>query len=176
MKLKEFLNTVFKIDTNSTWTSTNGHMPWHHYAGELGADVIGSEIGENIHNYQLQMALNRGAARQYQTPWSVAYSFWMSGVETRYNGIMDDYGHSVSLYERSMVMSYMAGADIYRPEAGANVHFLTETDKDGYYKLSPHGKVAQNFIAFTKKYNDVGVEVNIDPKRHFVILNIMQAI
>ena len=38
-------------------------------AGASGATVLASEIGENIHGYQLHIAMNRGAARQYSKPW-----------------------------------------------------------------------------------------------------------
>lgn len=157
LKLKQFVQTVFEVKSGEPWTSNNGHYPWHHYAGEFGATVIGSEIGENIRNYQWQLALNRGAARQYQTPWAVSFSFWHGPGATNYDGTSNDEGHSVSLYERTMVMCYMAGVDVYAPEGGGDVSFYNELDDDGFYKISPHGEAARDFVAFTEKHNDVGV-------------------
>lgn len=61
------------------WISFNGHYPYHHYAAEFGFDAIGSEIGENMDSYQVMMAFNRGAARQYGLPWFVDFSAWLAG-------------------------------------------------------------------------------------------------
>lgn len=157
VKLKQFVQTVFKVKTGEPWTSNNGHYPWHHYAGEFGATVIASEIGENIHNYQYQIAMNRGAARQYQTPWAVSFSFWHGPVATNYDGKNNDSGHSVSLYARTMVMSYMAGVDVYAPEGAGDCSFYNQLGDDGLYKISPHGEAARDFVAFTENNKDVGV-------------------
>ncbi len=57
--LQDMFNCILLIMANMLrpWASFNGHYPYQHYAAEMGFDAIGSEIGENIHNYQLQLAL-----------------------------------------------------------------------------------------------------------------------
>lgn len=162
-KLKEFLMEQYVRGGAHPWYSMNGHYPWFHYAGEFGFDVLASEIGENIHGYQFHIAMNRGAARQYQKPWAIDFSSWHGAGILDYSStpIWGDYsgpdnGHSLSLVERSFVMSYMSGADSVVAEAGAAISFYSEV-KNGLYKLSPYGEVCRNFQAFTKANPDVGI-------------------
>lgn len=136
----------------------NGHFPWHHYAGEAGFDVLGSEIGENINNYQWHIALNRGAARQYQKPWFIDFSMWFGPSILDYSSEPNwpDYssptgGHSLSLFERSMLMSYMAGADSIVAEAGDKIAYLD----DG--SVSPYGTVCSKVNNFASNNPDIGV-------------------
>lgn len=153
-----FLEKQYKSKSVSgVYYSMNGHYPWHHYAGENGFDILGSEIGENINSYQLHIALNRGAARQYQTPWFIDFSMWHGagildysdvGVWGEYSG--SDRGHSLSVFERSMLMSYMAGADSLVMEAGDVICFYS----DG--SVSPYGEVCRKLYAFTQSH-DIGV-------------------
>lgn len=161
--LKAFLMNQYIRGRGHDWASMNGHYPWHHYAGEFGFDAIGSEIGENIRNYQVQIAMNRGAARQYHKPWYVDFSAWHGPGITDYSSTPiwgensgADKGHSLSLFERSMVMSYMAGASSVVAEAGAAISFY-DTVEDGFYKLSPYGEVCRDFNAFVQANPDIGV-------------------
>ncbi len=150
------------------WFSMNGHFPYHHYAAEFGFDVLGSEIGENINNYQMLLAFNRGAAREYGKPWFVDVSAWHSGGITDYSDFKvwgdasgPNRGHSLSLYRRSYFMSYMAGADAVAAEAGA-VNFFYDTDPinvggEDVLRLSPLGEVGKEFYNFTLQHPDPGV-------------------
>lgn len=156
-------NTWHTIDQGYPWYSMNGHHCWHHYAGAEGADVLGSEIGENIHGYQLHIAMNRGAAKQYNRPWTIDFSAWHGASILDYSthGIWEGYsganhGHSISLLERSMLMSYMAGADAVVAEAGGAISFYEEKTSDGTYDLTPYGEVFQRLTAFSKE-NQVGI-------------------
>ncbi len=156
-QLKTFVTNVFKIDTTKPWISNNGHYSYHHYAGEFGATVIGSEVGENIHNYQMQISFNRGAARQYQKPWTVCFSYWHGPVATNYDTGAGNQGHSVSLFKRSILMSYMAGVDVFDTEGGGNNSFLPIVGDNGFYELSPHGVATQEFMKFQKSNSNIGV-------------------
>ena len=51
------------------FSSINGHYCYQHYACQWGADIVGSEVGENINSIQAHLAFTRGAARQYGKPW-----------------------------------------------------------------------------------------------------------
>lgn len=159
-------NYVLNIMEGETrpWASFNGHYPFHHYAGEWGFDAIGSEIGENIHNYQLQLAFNRGAARQYGKPWFVDVSAWFGGGITDYSAAKPwgeysgpDNGHSLSLYRRTYFTSYMAGTSALIAEASGVNFFLQELDGTNCFLPSPLGLVGQEFYNFTQRHPDPGI-------------------
>ena len=148
--IEAFLHRQYIAGAPHPWASMNGHFPWHHYAAEFGFDQIGSEIGENINNYQWHIALTRGAARQYARPWFMDFSAWHGPSITDYSeGKVwgehsgPDHGHSMSLFERALFMSYMAGAGQITAEAGGAIAFLTTLDDQGRYRLSPYGEVCQ---------------------------------
>lgn len=156
-------NTWKTIEQGYPWYSMNGHYCWHHYAGAAGATVLSSEIGENIHGYQLHIAMNRGAAKQYNCPWTIDFSAWHGAGILDYSTheIWKGYsganrGHSISLLERSMLMSYMAGADAVIAEAGGAISFYEEQNSDETYILSPYGEVFRHLTAFTKQHQ-VGI-------------------
>lgn len=162
--IEAFLHRQYIRGADRPWASMNGHFPWHHYAAEFGFDQIGSEIGENINNYQWHIALNRGAARQYGRPWFIDFSAWHGPSITDYSpGRIwgehsgPNHGHSMSLFERSLFMSYMAGAGQITAEAGGAIAFLAEADETGHYPLSPYGAVCKRFRAFTQSHPDPGV-------------------
>ncbi len=146
------------------WISVNGHYMWHHYAGEFGFGILGSEVGENINSYQMHVAFNRGAAVQYGVPWAIDFSAWHGPGITDYSSgkIWGDYsgpdnGHSMSLLRRTYFMSYMAGAPYIVAEAGGAISFLDTTDDNGNYELSPYGHIGKEFYEFTRSNPDVGI-------------------
>ena len=160
---EKFLRQFYIREMPRPWVSMNGHYPWHHYAGEFGYDRLGTEVGENINNIQWHIALNRGAAVQYQRPWFIDFSSWYGpGVLDyfvpphwpEYSG--SDRGHSLSLVRRSFYMSYMAGADEVVAESGGVIAVLPETDAGGLHKLSPYGELCREFYRFTQQYPQVG--------------------
>ncbi|MBM3882499.1 MAG: DUF4350 domain-containing protein [Verrucomicrobia bacterium] len=162
--IEAFLKRQYIAGADHPWASMNGHFPWHHYAAEWGFDQIGSEIGENVDNYQWHVALTRGAARQYARPWFMDFSAWHGPSITdysegriwgEYSG--PDHGHSMSLFERSLFMSYMAGAGQITAEAGGAIAFLTALDEQGRYRLSPYGEVCQRLRQFALTHPDVGI-------------------
>ena len=163
--IQEFFMNQYIRGSEHPWYSMNGHHCWHHYAAEFGCDVIGSEIGENIHGYQLHIAMNRGAARQYGKPWFIDFSAWYGG------GILDysnrqywgsssspNNGHSISLMKRSMITSYMAGADGFVAEAGGFICVNDTVDPEtGVYSITPYGEACKEFREFTEANPDVGI-------------------
>jgi hypothetical protein len=162
--IEAFLHRQYIQGAPRPWASMNGHFPWHHYAAEFGFDQIGSEIGENINNYQWHIALNRGAARQYRRPWFIDFSAWhgpsisdysQGKIWGEYSG--PEHGHSMSLFERSLFMSYMAGAGQLTAEAGGAIAFLDTPDEAGVYPLSPYGEVCKRLRDFSKQHPDIGV-------------------
>jgi hypothetical protein len=162
--IREFLQRQYIRGAPHPWASMNGHFPWHHYAAEFGFDQLGSEIGENINSYQWHIALTRGAARQYARPWFMDFSAWHGpGINDHTGGKIwgeyshPDYGHSMSLFERSLFVSYMSGAGQITAEAGGALAFTATQQDDGLYGLSPYGEVCKRFNAFAKAHPNVGI-------------------
>ncbi len=162
--IESFLQRQYIQGAAHPWASMNGHYPWQHYAGEFGFEQIGSEIGENINSYQWHVALTRGAARQYARPWFIDFSAWHGPSITDYSAGKiwgensgPDHGHSLSLFERTLFMSYMAGASQITAEAGGAISFLPVLDEQGRYRLSPYGEVCKRLREFTLAHSDVGV-------------------
>jgi hypothetical protein len=162
-KIWDFLQRQYIRGAAHPWASINGHYPWHHYAGEAGFNVIGSEIGENINNYQWHIALTRGAARQYQTPWMMDFSNWHGPSISDWNDPpiwqeSNHYGgHSMNLMERSFLMSYMAGADAIFAEGGTHFCFYPQVVTNGVLKLTPYGEVCQKTVKFINANPDIGL-------------------
>ena len=163
--LFSFLNSDYIDGAVHLWKSITGHFEYQHYAAEAGFDIIGTEIGEVINSYQMHIAFNRGAARQYSKPWFVHFSSWhgsnsmldYSGEEIWGEASGDEKGHSMSLHERSYYMSYMSGASWLTAEAGGITFFYDSFDDDDNYDLTPLGEVGQKFNAFTKNNPNIGI-------------------
>lgn len=153
--------------------SMNGHYYFQHYAAEWGADMVMSEVGENINGTQAHIAFTRGAAKQFNRAWGIDMSPWYGAGVNDYWAEEDrvwcqqrnadgscavwhsgpDHGHSISLFERIYYTAYMAGAQYLKAEAGS-INFLAS--KHPPARLSPLGEMAQRFHAFTKAHPDRG--------------------
>ena len=162
--IEAFLHRQYLQGAGHPWASMNGHFPWHHYAAGFGFDQIGSEIGENINSYQWHVALTRGAARQYARPWFMDFSAWHGpGINDYSEGRIwgeyshPDHGHSMSLFERSLFMCYLAGAGQITAEAGGALAFLTTQGANGLYALSPYGEVCKRLRDFSLACPDIGI-------------------
>lgn len=146
-------------------TAMNCFYPWHHYAGEAGFKNLGTEIGVTVPGYQFRLAMNRGAAKQYGTTWFVDFSSWMvyDGIEYILDYKVDSPtwgshssptgGHSLNLMERTLLLSYMAGADAVIAEAGEHIAYYSYGDDA---ELTPYGEVLKKLNDFTKQYSDIG--------------------
>lgn len=161
-KIFTYLNKHFlahKDESAAILSSINGHYPWHHYAGMAGYNNIGTEIGENIASYQLRLAMNRGAAKQYGASWFVDFSQWYGPYILDYkaaeaptwnNYSSVDGGHSLNLMERSLLLAFMEGADAVVAEGGEHIAY----DING--KLTPYGELCKKLNIFTSNYADRG--------------------
>ena len=142
-----------------------GHYLMHHYAAEWGAlSLIGSEVGENIDSIQAHFAFNRGAARQFHSPWFIDFSDWNAGRYHGYkmNATTHKYdrghdGHSISLRERVAYLTYMAGANKHLVEDPSVFLDNNETTSEGFLPLSPVGQSLQRTHAFFAAHPDRGV-------------------
>lgn len=147
------------------FSSINGHYCYQHYACEWGADIVGSEVGENINSTQAHIAFTRGAARQYGKPWLIDFSSWygpsMYDEDPRktwgeYSG--PERGHSLSLHQRTYYVAYLAGAEVVVAEGGWLNFFRSQSPgPDGTLPLSRLGEAGARFYAFTKRYPDRGI-------------------
>jgi len=138
--------------------SVTGHSHYESYAAEWGTSVVGIEVGENIGFTQSKFAFSRGAARQWNLPWSVQMSPWFGNAVTT-RGPLDtngptatglDAGHSLSLCLRMWKHAWFAGAALVTPENSFNSFF--ETGKDPW-ALTPHGRAAAETVAFIRGHD-----------------------
>ena len=138
--------------------SVTGHSHYECYAAEWGASVVGIEVGENIGFTQSKFAFSRGAARQWNVPWSVQMSPWFGNAVTTRGPLNTngptatglDAGHSLSLCQRMWFHAWFAGAALVTPENSFNSFF--ETGKDPW-ALTPHGRAATNAFAFMRSHD-----------------------
>lgn len=63
----------------------------------------------------------------------------------------------MSLFERALFMSYLAGAGQITAEAGGAISFLTTLDEQGHYQLSPYGRVCERLRKFSLAHPEVGI-------------------
>ena len=142
---------AYYMSRDSDWggriSSVTGHSHYEVYAAEWGSPTIGLEIGENIRFTQSKFAFARGAARQWEKPWSTQVSPWFHGSLTtvgpltggRGNARGQDAGHSFSFYKRAWLHSWFAGAARVTPEFSMGNLFETN---DGPWDLTELGELA----------------------------------
>jgi hypothetical protein len=139
--------------------SITGHSHYEAYVGEWGSKVIGLELGENIAFTQSKIAFARGAARQWNKPFSIQISPWFAGSCTtsgplrmesdRYARGLDA-GHSLSFYKRLWLHSWFAGAALITPENSISI-FFENGDPD--WTLSEHGHAAVEVFKTMQTYD-----------------------
>ncbi len=138
--------------------SVTGHSHYEAYAAEWGADVIGLEIGENIRFTQSKFAFARGAARQWNIPWTVQVSPWFGNSVTTRGELQHgsspvtglDAGHSLSLYRRMWLHAWFAGAAMITPENSINYFFV---DDGPPWELTSHGREAARINQFMQGHD-----------------------
>ena len=137
--------------------SVTGHSHYEAYAAEWGTRCIGLEVGENIAFTQSKFAFARGAARQWQKPWSVQVSPWFHGACTTSGPLRKegqdarglDAGHSLSLYERMWLHGWFAGAAMVTPENSVAIFF---EKPEMPWTLTSHGRKAAEVFQFTQSH------------------------
>lgn len=138
--------------------SVTGHSHYEAYAGEWGARCIGLELGENIAFTQSKLAFARGAARQWQLPWSVQVSPWFSGACTTSGPLRKEgggargleAGHSLSFYERMWLHAWFAGAALVTPENSVAIFFEQAAPP---WTLTAHGQKAAEVFQFMRAHD-----------------------
>ncbi len=147
---------------------------------EMGAKILLPEVGWQIEGTRVQIAYNRGMAKNAKIPWGVYYECWgfnqgspdkltipyslntfdnewtennlhMEVIE-RTHGNPENGGSSRSLQERMWVYSYFSGAEYMGEEYGVCNTFRNLTD----FELSEYGLVKKKFLDFTQKYPNLG--------------------
>lgn len=138
--------------------SVTGHSHYEAYAAEWGTRAIGLEVGENIGFTQSKFAFARGAARQWNIPWTVQVSPWFGNAVTT-RGALDtrgdtavglDAGHSLSLCLRLWRHAWFAGAAMVTPENSANSFFTTGKAP---WELTSHGEAAAAAFGFMRTHD-----------------------
>jgi len=136
--------------------SVTGHSHYEAYAAEWGSPLIGLELGENIGFTQSKIAFARGAARQWQRPWSIQVSPWFHGSCTT-NGPLRmegqyarglDAGHSLNFYWRIWLHAWFSGTALLTPENSISTFFENTDD----WTLTSHGKKAADFFHFVQSH------------------------
>ncbi|MBQ9859196.1 MAG: hypothetical protein IJO76_00770 [Clostridia bacterium] len=177
-----WLKSQMATQAFGAYASMDSFTRWQHYTAEAGYDYISCEIGANVNAPQLSVAFTRGAAKQYNEAmglggvdaWYVDFSLWnwtgminYTGDETMHrhddsfhsNVVNHEYaGQSVSAARRAYYMAYMSGAQWLINEGGAeSACYPTLNQAGDSYTLTPHGKMNQEFYAFTQRNPDRGV-------------------
>lgn len=137
--------------------SVTGHSHYESYAAEWGARCVGLEIGENIAFTQSKLAFARGAARQWQRPWSVQVSPWFHGACTTSGPLRQEgggargleAGHSLSLYERLWLHGWFSGAAMVTPENSIAIFFEQAAAP---WTLTSHGQKAVEVYGFMRTH------------------------
>ena len=89
---------------------------YHHLFAEAGADIICSEIGENIPNVNMMVASNRGAARAYGKPWMIDHSTWWAPRGNAGEQVSPREGHTPWCFFTTLLGAAMGGADYLQLE------------------------------------------------------------
>jgi len=89
---------------------------YHHLFAEAGADIICSEIGENIPNANMMIAANRGTARAYGKRWMIDHSTWWSPRGNAGKEVSPREGHTPWCMFTALLGATMGGADFVQLE------------------------------------------------------------
>jgi hypothetical protein len=140
--------------------SVTGHSHYEAYAAEWGSPLIGLELGENIGFTQSKIAFARGAARQWQRPFSVQVSPWFHGACTTSGSLRIegsdrraarglDAGHSLSFYQRLWLHAWFAGAAMVTPENSISMFF---EEPHAPWRITSHGDAAAKVFEFCQSH------------------------
>lgn len=135
-----------------------------------GAKRLMPEVGAQTPDSRLQICYARGMTRREGKSFGIYYEPWGGKPFSAcaYNGAKNEwaagghdfpfqtYGHnggsSRSLQKRIFLYGYLSGAEFISEEWGLYNTFLEGTD----FELSPYGLIKKDFLAFVRKYDDIG--------------------
>jgi hypothetical protein len=172
--LKKHFDRMKEICFNdpSMMDIAEGHWDIGHLAAYWGAGTIGIETTRNYAFWQHQMLFCRGAARQFNIPWSWYVASYFSGFDSngertskgtlyseshpKYERHGPEYGVSLSAMKRVYYLTYLSGANSWERESFAATLFLKNmpTEKQ---RLSDEGKIYVDFCKFTDENPDRGI-------------------
>ncbi|HIW74201.1 MAG TPA: hypothetical protein H9684_07740 [Firmicutes bacterium] len=116
------------IDRYAGWglpSIVNFGTTYQHSGYRAGADMVIGEFGAQHVAYGVQLAMLRGASRQFDKDFGVWVSLWHnvqfpmpdeSPVAGSYPGMTENTGHSAARLRQTMLLSYLSGAKVVVPE------------------------------------------------------------
>lgn len=113
--------------------------------------------GENIAFTQSKIAFARGAARQWERPWSIQVSPWFHGSCTT-NGSLRmegqyarglEAGHSLNFYWRMWLHAWFSGTALVTPENSISMFFNNTND----WTLTSHAKKGVDYFHFVQSHD-----------------------
>jgi hypothetical protein len=122
---------------------------YHHLFAEAGADLVCSEIGENIPNVNMMIASNRGAARAYARPWMIDFSTWWAPRGHAGSQVSPREGHTPWCMFSSMLGAAMGGADYVQLEVDWAAY-----DQEG--RVLPWGRALKTLFSLTREIGPRG--------------------
>jgi len=170
-RLAQELHKLMELTYGRLYAGEGYRLPYH-LAFREGLPAAYAEVGENIPCTPLQVAVLRGAARQYGRPWGFYISAWYRNSVTTYDsadpeglessgGIFGGpfAGHSVSLMERMLYLGYLSGAAFVHHESDTfhTSIWVENYGMKGDYHISPFGVATRRWFDFTQRHPDRGV-------------------
>jgi len=116
----------------------------HALFAEAGADLICSELGENVPNFNLMLASNRGAARAYDRRWMIDHSTWWAPRGNAGEQVSPREGHTPWCLFTSLLAAAMGGADFVQLEVD-----WAAFDKE--WRLLPWGQAMKTLYSLTRR-------------------------
>ena len=163
------------IDRYRYWGTSsfvNAGTTYQHAAYRVGADMVFGELGAEHVAYGMQLAMLRGASRQFDKDFGIWISLWAdvklpvpnySPAVGRYKNWNEKDGHSAERLRQSMMLSYLSGAQIVTPQ---DVVPMFTGGNTGDWKLSDWGNVVKEVNGISKtldKYTpDIRTAVLLD--------------
>jgi len=163
----------YSFDDPAHLSIGEGHWCIGHLAAYWGAGKIGIETTRNYAFWQNQMMFCRGAARQFNIPWSWYVASYFEGFDSKGNMTSEgslfsendprlkwhgpDYGTSLSSVKRAFYMAWLAGASDVEREGVENCFFIHRSlplEKQG---LSEEGRMYVDFYRLVTSNPDRGV-------------------
>jgi hypothetical protein len=116
----------------------------HALFAEAGMDLICSEIGENVPNFNMMLASNRGAARAYDRRWMIDHSTWWAPRGHAGEQVSPREGHTPWCLFTSLLEAAMGGADFVQLEVDWAAY-----DKE--WRLLPWGQAMKTLYSLTRR-------------------------
>jgi hypothetical protein len=124
----------------------------HPLFAEAGMDILCSEIGENVPNFNMMIASNRGAARAYDRPWMIDHSTWWAPRGHAGEQVSPREGHTPWCLFTSLLQAAMGGADVVQFEVDWAAF-------DAQWRLLPWGQAMKTLYSLTRRIGARGETV-----------------